>query len=148
VDTPRNSTKEIEERIRVAPNPYAALGELASELTRQVANGGDAKKLSEHFLRIVDKYALEEAPHRHLRYARRLIAANVMLFEDVCKVFALLEELEAMKKLGLAAPTIEEAQLVAEFSSWSRGSSKVRQFADSLQDNWPKDLWFFKDLNP
>jgi hypothetical protein len=64
----------------------------------------------------------------------------------VYKVFALLEELEAMKTLGLAAPRVEEAELVAEFLNWSSESPQIRQIADGLRDKWSKELWFFQVL--
>ena len=141
------SLEAIEGSIRDSPNPYAGVGELAAKIARLINEGGNRAELTEYFHRIADSHALEASPDRHVKYARRLISSNVRMFEEVFKVFALLNELEAMKMLGLAPSEVLEAELKREFRNWSSKSPvDVRRVANIVNDSWSHNAWFFQVL--
>src|SRR5688572_26969526 len=95
------SLTAIERRIKTSANPYRAVACLASNIRSRILRGSNGKALKTRFDRVVSDHALEDAPNMSASYARKLLLANVTAFEEVSLVFSLLEEIEAMKELGL-----------------------------------------------
>ncbi len=118
---------------------------MAAAIIAEIAKGAEKQELADYFNDLISVNALEAAAERHVKYARRLLASNVSMFEEVYKLFSLFEELEALKALGLKPPEKAEADMQTEFSKWYCNSQNyIRETAKMFHRPWTASYWFFR----
>jgi hypothetical protein len=145
-DSDLEEFQDIEQRIRHSPNPYAGVAELAVAICRLIAEGRNKIEYQNYFNQIVDEYALEGAVSRHSRYAIRLMSSGVDMFEEIVKVFSLLEEVEALGRLGLNIDAVTAGKLQSTFQLWYEDHklSIRKSMRGRRVDTWCRDCWFWR----
>ena len=137
--------RAIEQRICRSPNPYAGLGELAVSVCRLIATGENKAEFQEYFDRVLSEHALEGALTHQSSYAVKLMSCDVDMFEEVVKVFSLLEEVEAMKQLGLTLGKEDAGQLQLQFARWyNNHRTSIQKAVLGRVDHWSKGFWFYR----
>lgn len=132
-------------RIENSANPYAALASYACKLKALPKSNECYEYEVNCFRRIIDQHSLEDAPEILCRYLLDLLDCKSLMFEEMCKIFYLLEDIEALCCFDLCLPEQRKDEVKVAFKSWV-ASEKGRARTVALATVLPEagNLWFYK----
>ena len=137
----------LSERIQkptALPHEAAALG---AEIFRLVAKTPDQGDILLTFFEALDRWGLPHLVQHQADYAIRLAHdQNDLIYEEMHKLFSLLDEIHSLQQIGLAISKHKEDELkLAVRSRFKLQSSMAKLVAQDRLEDWCSDLWWFRE---
>ncbi len=99
--------------------------------------------LKREFLRVTIEHDLGSILNHQIQYANRIAESDSIIFEEICKLLSLLEEIEALKYLGFTCPKEEIASLKKNVQGLITKKKKLaRSIAKTYINEWNQGLWW------
>lgn len=146
-----STTKADKIRTRLAkdavlPHQAAAIGMEVFALTEELAHS-DAASLISDFKAALQRWELQEVLANQVNYAVRLaLDPHDLLYEEMHKLFSLLDEIHALGQIGLTvAPEMTEELNSAVRRRFEMQASVAALVADDRTEDWCQGLWWYAD---
>ena len=88
-------------------------------------------------------HSSEDVAKNQIDYALRLIdAKRGLMYEEIHKLFSLIDEIEALKRMGIKVDEAAYSGLQSEFRKWcDRQRKNARLVAEDKAQDWNRSWW-------
>lgn len=130
----------------VLPYQAAAVGMEVFTLTTELVHS-DACSLISDFMSALQRWELQDVLENQVNYAVRLARdAHDLLYEEMHKLFSLLDEIHALRTIGLTvAPRAIEELNSAVRTRFEMQASVAALVAKDRVEDWCQTLWWYAD---